>query len=49
MPKATHVFATEPDNYLAPLCEMNIADEPTLKETINQDFRLCLAPQPLAA
>jgi hypothetical protein len=35
--------------YLHLFCEMDIADWPTLKEIINQDSRLCLAPQRLAA
>jgi hypothetical protein len=35
--------------YLNLFCEMDIADWPTLKEILNQDSRLCLAPQRLAA
>jgi hypothetical protein len=35
--------------YLHLFCEMDIADWPTLKEILNQDSRLCLAPQRLAA
>ena len=35
--------------YLHLFCEMDIADWPTLKEIINHDSRLCLAPQRLAA
>jgi len=35
--------------YLHLFCEMDIADWPTLKEILNEDFRLCLAPQRLAA
>jgi hypothetical protein len=35
--------------YLHLFCEMDIADWPTLKDIINQDSRLCLAPQRLAA
>ncbi len=31
--------------YLHLFCKMDIADWPTLKEIINQDPRLCLAPQ----
>jgi hypothetical protein len=35
--------------YLHLFCEMDIADWPTLKEILNEDSRLCLAPQRLAA
>ncbi len=35
--------------YLNLFCEMDIADWPTLKEILNEDPRLCLAPQRLAA
>lgn len=35
--------------YLHLFCEMDIADWPTLKEIVNHDSRLCLAPQRLTA
>jgi hypothetical protein len=35
--------------YLHLFCEMDIAEWPTLKEILNEDPRLCLAPQRLAA
>ncbi len=35
--------------YLNLFCEMDIADWPTLKQILQEDSRLCLAPQRLAA
>jgi streptomycin 6-kinase len=35
--------------YLHLFCEMDIADWPTLKQILNDDSRLCLEPQRLAA
>jgi hypothetical protein len=36
-------------SYLHLFCEMDIADWPTLKQILNEDSRLCLATQRLAA